>query len=126
MEFVDLQAQYRRLRPRIDARMQAVLDHGRFILGPEVQELESALAHRIGARHAIACSSGTDALLLGLMALGIGPGDEVLTTPFTFFATGEMITLLGARLIWNISPLETSEPPVVFQWLVSNFCRRGA
>jgi UDP-2-acetamido-2-deoxy-ribo-hexuluronate aminotransferase len=106
MEFVDLQAQYRRLRPRIDARMQAVLDHGRFILGPEVQELESALAHRIGARHAIACSSGTDALLLGLMALGIGPGDEVLTTPFTFFATGEMITLLGARPVFaDIDPI---------------------
>lgn len=96
MEFVDLKAQYQRLKPRIDARIQAVLDHGRFILGPEVQELESLLAARTGARHVITCSSGTDALLLALMALGIGPGDEVLTTPFTFFATGEMITLLGA------------------------------
>jgi UDP-2-acetamido-2-deoxy-ribo-hexuluronate aminotransferase len=112
MEFVDLQAQYRRLRPRIDARIQAVLDHGRFILGPEVQELESALAHRIGARHAIACSSGTDALLLALMALGVGPGDEVLTTPFTFFATGEMVTLLGARPVFaDIDPVTYNLDP---------------
>lgn len=96
MEFVDLKAQYQRLKPRIDARIQTVLDHGRFILGPEVQELESHLATRARARHCIACASGTDALLLALMALGIGPGDEVLTTPFTFIATGEMITFLGA------------------------------
>lgn len=112
MEFVDLRAQYRRLKPRIDARIQAVLDHGRFILGPEVHELELRLAARIGARHAIACASGTDALLVAMMALGIGPGDEVITTPFTFFATAEMITLLGARptfvdidpVAWNIDP----------------------
>jgi UDP-2-acetamido-2-deoxy-ribo-hexuluronate aminotransferase len=100
MEFVDLKAQYRRLRPRIDARMQTVLDHGRFILGPEVQELEGRLASRLGARHSIGCASGTDALLLALMALGIGPGDEVITSPFTFFATGEMTTLLGATPIF--------------------------
>jgi UDP-2-acetamido-2-deoxy-ribo-hexuluronate aminotransferase len=112
MEFVDLRAQYRRLKPRIDARIQAVLDHGRFILGPEVQELEQRLAARVGARHCIGCASGTDALLLAMMALGIGPNDEVITTPFTFFATAEMITLLGARpvfvdidpLTWNIDP----------------------
>jgi UDP-2-acetamido-2-deoxy-ribo-hexuluronate aminotransferase len=112
MEFVDLREQYRRLKPRIDARMQAVLDHGRFIRGPEVQELEQRLAARIGARHCIGCASGTDALLLALMALNIGPGDEVITPPFTFFATGEMITLLGAHPVfvdidpvtWNIDP----------------------
>jgi UDP-2-acetamido-2-deoxy-ribo-hexuluronate aminotransferase len=108
MEFVDLKAQYQRLKPRIDARIQTVLDHGRFILGPEVQELESQLAARTGARHAIACASGTDALLLALMALGIGPGDEVLTSPFTFFATGEMITLLGA------TPVFTDIDPVTY------------
>ena len=112
MEFVDLRAQYQRLKPRIDARIQTVLDHGRFILGPEVQELEQRLAARVGARHCIGCASGTDALLLAMMALGIGPNDEVITTPFTFFATAEMITLLGARpvfvdidpLTWNIDP----------------------
>lgn len=97
MEFCDLKAQYRRLKPRVDARMQAVLEHGRFILGPEVRELEEQLAARAGVAHCLTCASGTDALLLALMAAGVGPGDEVVTTPFTFFATGEMITLLGAR-----------------------------
>lgn len=112
MEFVDLHAQYLRLKPRIDARIQTVLDHGRFILGPEVQELESALASRIGARHAIACSSGTDALLLALMALGISSGDEVITSPFTFFATGEMITLCGARPVFvDIDPVTYNLDP---------------
>lgn len=100
MEFCDLKAQYRRLKPRVDARVQAVLEHGRFILGPEVRDLEERLATRVGARHCLTCSSGTDALLLALMALGVGPGDEVVTTPFTFFATGEMITLLGARPVF--------------------------
>ncbi len=105
MEFCDLKAQYRRLKARVDARMQAVLEHGRFILGPEVRELEEKLAARVGARHCLTCASGTDALLLALMALGVGPGDEVVTTPFTFFATGEMITLVGARPVFvDIEP----------------------
>ena len=97
MEFVDLKAQYRRIQARVDARIRTVLEHQRFILGPEVEELESRLAARTGAEHCITCASGTDALLLALMALDIAPGDEVITTPFTFFATAEMITLLGAR-----------------------------
>ena len=84
MDFIDLKAQYRHLKPRIDARIQTVLDHGQYILGPEVKELESRLAERIGAKYAIACASGTDALLVAMMALGIGPGDEVVTSPFTF------------------------------------------
>ena len=96
MHFVDLQAQYRLLKADIDARIHAVLDHGQYILGPEVAELEGRLAARVGVRHCISCSSGTDALLLALMALEIGEGDEVITTPFTFFATGEMIALAGA------------------------------
>lgn len=96
MEFIDLKAQYRRLKPAMDARIQAVLDHGQFILGPEVRELEGRLAARVGAKHCIGVASGTDALLMAMMALGIGPGDEVITSPFTFFATGEMIALLGA------------------------------
>ena len=112
MDFVDLKAQYQRLKPRIDARIRAVLDHGRFVLGPEVQELEQRLATRVGARHCIACASGTDALLISLMAIGVGSGDEIITTAFTFFATAEMITLLGARPVfvdidpvtWNIDP----------------------
>ena len=114
MEFIDLKAQYRHLKSNIDARIQAVLDHGQFILGPEVRELEERLAARTGAKHCIACASGTDALLLALMALGVQPGDEIITAPFTFFATGEMIALLGAvpvfvdidRASYNIDPGE--------------------
>ncbi len=105
MEFVDLKAQYRHIKARVDARIRNVLEHQRFILGPEVDELESRIAARIGAQHCITCASGTDALLLALMALDIGPGDEVITTPFTFFATAEMITLLGARPVFvDIEP----------------------
>src|ERR1700749_4222027 len=96
MEFIDLKAQSRRLKPAVDARIQAVLDHGQFILGPEVRELEERLAARVGAKHCIGVASGTDALLMAMMALDIEPGDEVITSPFTFFATGEMIALLGA------------------------------
>lgn len=112
MEFCDLKAQYKRLKPRIEARMQAVLEHGRFILGPEVRELEEHLAARVGAAHCVSCASGTDALLLGLMALGIGAGDEVVTTPFTFFATGEMITLLGATPVFvDVDPVSYNLDP---------------
>lgn len=121
MEFIDLKTQYRRRKLAIDSRIQAVLDHGQYILGPEVRELEERLAARVGARHCVACSSGTDALLLAMMALGIGPGDEVITAPFTFFATGEMISLLGATPVfvdiearnWNLdaSRLEAAITP---------------
>ena len=105
MDFIDLKTQYRKLKPAVDARIQVVLDHGQYILGPEVRELEERLAARVGAKHCIACSSGTDALLLAMMALGIGPGDEVITPPFTFFATGEMIALLGATPVFvDIEP----------------------
>ena len=105
LPFIDLKAQYRDLKSSIDARMQAVLDHGQYILGPEVGELEARLAKRIGVRHCITCSSGTDALLLALMALGVGPGDEVITSPFSFFATGEVIALVGATPVFvDIEP----------------------
>jgi UDP-2-acetamido-2-deoxy-ribo-hexuluronate aminotransferase len=96
MQFVDLKAQYRAIRQDMDARIHRVLEHGQYILGPEVFELEAKLAARAGVRHCISCASGTDALLLALLAVGVGAGDEVITTPFTFFATGEMIALLGA------------------------------
>jgi UDP-2-acetamido-2-deoxy-ribo-hexuluronate aminotransferase len=111
MEFVDLKAQYRRIGARVDARIAKVMEHQRFILGPEVAELEERLAARVGAKHCISCASGTDALLLALMALGIGSAsggdaaDEVITSPFTFFATGEMISLAGARPVFaDIEP----------------------
>ena len=100
MLFVDLKTQYERLHGSINKRIQAVLDHGQYILGAEVAELESALAEYVGANHCVALSSGTDALLITLMALGVEPGDEVITTPFTFFATGEMIALLKAKPVF--------------------------
>jgi UDP-2-acetamido-2-deoxy-ribo-hexuluronate aminotransferase len=105
VEFIDLKAQYAKLQENIDARMRAVLAHGQYILGPEVTELETRLAARTGSRHCVACSSGTDALLIALMALGVGAGDEVVTTPFTFVATVETIALLGATPVFvDIDP----------------------
>jgi len=96
MQFIDLKTQYQALREPINARIQAVLDHGQYIMGPEVAELETALAARTGARHCVTVASGTEALLIALMALGVRAGDEVITTSFTFVATAEVIALLGA------------------------------
>jgi len=95
LPFIDLKAQYAALKPSIDARIQRVLDHGQYIMGPEVKELEEALAAYTGAKHCITVASGTEALLIALMALDFKPGDEVITTPFTFAATAEVIVLLG-------------------------------
>ncbi len=95
MQFTDLQAQYAALKHQIDSRIQRVLDHGQYIMGPEVAELEGALAQFTGSRHCITVSSGTEALLIALMALDLQPGDEVITSPFTFAATAEVIVLLG-------------------------------
>lgn len=94
--FIDLKRQYADLRAAIDSRMQAVLDHGQFIMGPEVVELEEKLAAYTGSAACISVASGTEALLIALMALGIGRGDEVITSPFTFAATAEVIALVGA------------------------------
>ena len=105
IEFIDLKAQYRALKEDIDARIQKVLDHGQYILGPEVAEMEQKLAAYTGAKHCISCASGTEALLMSLLALGVGRGDEVITTPFTFAATVEMIVLAGATPVYvDIEP----------------------
>ncbi|MCW8905850.1 MAG: DegT/DnrJ/EryC1/StrS family aminotransferase [Sedimenticola sp.] len=98
--FIDLKSQYQALKPQIQERINRVLEHGQYIMGPEVGELEERLADYVGVKHCIAVSSGTDSLLIAMMALGIGPGDEVITTPFTFIATGEMIALLGATPVF--------------------------
>jgi UDP-2-acetamido-2-deoxy-ribo-hexuluronate aminotransferase len=98
--FIDLRTQYQDLKPQILERIHCVLEHGQFIMGPEVGELEEKLAMLTGAKHCITVSSGTEALLISLLALGIGPGDEVVTSPFTFAATAEMIVLLGAKPIF--------------------------
>lgn len=105
IDFIDLKAQYALLREEINARIQKVLDHGQYIMGPEVAELEALLAAYTGSRHCVTVASGTEALLISLMALGVGPGDEVITTPFTFVATAETIVLLGARPVFvDIEP----------------------
>jgi len=105
MNFIDLPAQQQRIRMQIEENIRKVLDHGQYIMGPEIGALEQALAEYTGVRHAIACSSGTDALLLALMAYGVGPGDAVFTTPFTFIATAEVVALLGATPVFvDIDP----------------------
>ena len=100
MDFVDLKTQYAALRESINARIQRVLDHGQYIMGPEVKELEDRLAAWTGARHCVAVASGTEALLIALLALEVKPGDEVVTTPFTFAAAAEMIALIGAKPVF--------------------------
>ena len=105
LEFIDLRTQYAALKDRVSERMQRVLDHGQYIMGPEVKELEAALAERTGAKHCISVASGTEALLIALMALDLKPGDEVITTPFTFAATAEMIVLRGGVPVYaDIEP----------------------
>lgn len=100
MQFIDLISQKNRIRSSLLQRIEAILDHGQFIMGPEVSELEFRLAGYTGTRFCVSCSSGTDALLMPLMAKGIGPGDAVITTPFTFIATAEVISLCGATPVF--------------------------
>ncbi len=100
MDFIDLASQQRRIADKLKARTASVLAHGHYINGPEVRELEAILAGYIGVKHAIGCASGTDALLMALMAYGVGPGDAIFTTPFTFIATAEVISLLGATPVF--------------------------
>jgi UDP-2-acetamido-2-deoxy-ribo-hexuluronate aminotransferase len=105
IEFTDLRTQYLQLKDEINERIQRVLDHGQYIMGPEVEELESRLCALTGAAHCITVASGTEALLIALMAIGIRPGDEVITTPFSFVATAEVIVLLGAKPVFvDIEP----------------------
>ena len=100
MEFIDLKSQYQRLKTEIDAGIHRVLDHGQYILGPEVAELEEKLAAYTGAKYCITVANGTDALQIAQMALGIGPGDEVITPGFTYIATAETVALLGAKPVY--------------------------
>ena len=105
MQFIDLASQQKRIRKKIESRMLKVLDHGQYIMGPEVKELEEKLSAFIETKHAITCSSGTDALLMALMALDIGPGDEVITVPYTWISSAEVIALLNAKPVFvDIQP----------------------
>jgi dTDP-4-amino-4,6-dideoxygalactose transaminase len=100
MQFIDLAAQQLKIRTHIDSAIKKVLDHGKYIMGPEVNELEEKLADYVGVKHCISCANGTDALQLALMAKGIGPGDLVFAPSFTFFATAEVIALVGATAVF--------------------------
>ena len=123
MQFIDLAAQQRRIRETIEANIKAVLDHGKYIMGPEIETLEDRLREYVGVKNAIGCASGTDALLMALMTHGIGPGDAVFTSPFTFIATAEVISLLGATPIFvdidpqtfNIDPDKLEQAIVAFK-----------
>ncbi|MEJ6533221.1 DegT/DnrJ/EryC1/StrS family aminotransferase [Pseudoalteromonas lipolytica] len=114
MQFIDLAAQYQHLKTKIDKRIQTVLDHGHYIMGPEVQELEDQLASYVGVKHAITCANGTDALTLAMMVLSIKEGDAVFCPTFTFFATAEVIAFEGATPVFvdsdeatfNICPVD--------------------
>lgn len=114
--FIDLKAQFKQIEPEVRRRMDAVLEHGKYIMGPEVAELEGQLADYCGVKRCVGCASGTDALLMALMAIGVGPGDAVLTTPFTFIATAEVIALLGATPVFvDIDPVTFNISPVALE-----------
>lgn len=105
MEFIDLKIQHAKIQEKVLNRFKDVMSHGRYIMGPEVSELEKRLANFVGCNHAISCANGTDALMIAMEALGIKEGDEIISTPFTFFATGETIALKGAKLVFaDIDP----------------------
>lgn len=116
MDFIDLKSQYQRLKADIDAGIQRVLDHGQYILGPEVAELEEKLCAYTGAKHCITVANGTDALQIAQMALGIGPGDEVITPGFTYIATAETVALLGAKPVYvDIDPRTYNLDPALLE-----------
>jgi len=124
--FIDLKKQFRVLEKDIRAGIEGVLEHGRFIMGPEIGRLEEELARFAGVEHAVACASGTDALLLPLMAQGIGPGDAVFTTPFTFIATAEVISLLGATPVFaDIDPRTFNIDPEKLKEAVEKVAGQG-
>lgn len=126
MQFIDLATQQKRIRPKIEENIKAVLDHGRYIMGPEINELETRLAAYAGTGRAISCSSGTDALLIALMAYDVGPGDAVFTSPFTFVATAEVIGVLGATPVFvDIDPVTFNIDPEKLQEAVDDVRRES-
>ncbi|WP_222908761.1 DegT/DnrJ/EryC1/StrS family aminotransferase [Pseudomonas sp. DNDY-54] len=120
IEFIDLRAQQARIKDRIDTNIQRVLTHGQYILGPEVAELEEKLAAFVGAKYCITCANGTDALQIAQMALGIGPGDEVITPGFTYIATAETVALLGAKPVYvDIDPHTYNLDPLLLDAVIT-------
>jgi len=113
MQFVDLAAQQKRIRGRIESNIATILDHGKYIMGPEIKQLEERLRGYVGVKSAIGCASGTDALLMALLAYQVGPGDAIFTSPFTFIATAEVISLLGATPVFvDVDPQTFNIDPV--------------
>ncbi|MEL6821907.1 MAG: DegT/DnrJ/EryC1/StrS family aminotransferase [Calditrichota bacterium] len=127
IQFIDLAAQQQRLRSGIEKRLLAVLDHGKYIMGPEIAELETLLADYSGVKHCISCANGTDALLMALMAYEVGPGDAVFTTPFTFISTAEVITLLGATPVFvDIDKDTYNIDPAAFEVALECYSTEGS
>ena len=111
MQFIDLKYRHQLIGEKINVRVQKVMDHGQFILGPEVHDVEKKLAQYTGSKHCVTVSSGTDSLLIALMALGIGAGDEVITVPYTWISSAEVIALLGAKPVFaDIRPIRPKQP----------------
>ena len=126
MQFIDLAKQQSLIKPALDKRIQDVLAHGKYIMGPEVNEMEAQLAEYVGVKHCVSCSSGTDALLMPLMAWGVGPGDAIFTTPFTFIATAEVIQLLGATPIFvDIDPKTYNISPKLLDVAINKVIKAG-
>ncbi|WP_422445190.1 MULTISPECIES: DegT/DnrJ/EryC1/StrS family aminotransferase [unclassified Endozoicomonas] len=121
MEFIDLKAQYRRIEEDVNRRIKAVLEHGKYILGPEVTELEEKLADYVGVKHCISVANGTDALQIALMALDIKPGDEVITPAFSYIATAETSALLGAKLVYvDVDPKTYNLDPTLIEAAITD------
>ncbi len=126
MQFIDLKSQYSRIQPGIEQAISRVLEHGQYIMGPEIAELEARLAEFVGSAHCICCSSGTDALLMPLMAAKVGPGDAVFTTPFTFFASPEVVALAGATPVFaDIRPDTYNLDPSALRQAIERVVQAG-
>ena len=126
MQFIDLAKQQSLIKTNLDKRIQDVLAHGKYIMGPEIKEMEAQLAEYVGVKHCVSCSSGTDALLMPLLAWDVGPGDAVFTTPFTFIATAEVIQLLGATPIFvDIDPKTYNISPELLDDAITEVIEKG-
>ena len=127
IDFIDLKAQQRRIRASLDSRIAEVMNHGAYIMGPEIAELEEKLARYVGVKHCVACASGTDALLMPLMAYDIGPGDVLFTSPFTFIATAEVVALLGATVVFvDIDPQTYNIDPEKLDAAIQRFLKSNS
>ena len=127
IDFIDLKAQQQRIRASLEQRIKKVMDHGAYIMGPEIMELENHLAKYVGVNHCVVCGSGTDALLMPLMAYGIKPGDVIFTSPFTFIATAEVVALLGATTVFvDIDPRTYNMDPGKLEEEIQKFRKNNS